>query len=151
MFGRSLEETMQVEARLGGTFIPVLIHRCVRFIRENGRGCILRSCWACTCAIHVATLYEANGRFFIANFFIEIYGLGNETIYMLSFFLILVGLNEIGIFRLPGQASRIHQLQDLYNQGEEAAQSPECGFTHSKPDHTHQSTRIFKNTLFLSV
>lgn len=69
MFGRSLEETMQVEARLGGTFIPVLIHRCVRFIRENG-------------------------------------------------------LNEIGIFRLPGQASRIHQLQDLYNQGSQLDFSP---------------------------
>ncbi len=36
MFGRSLEETMQVEARLGGTYVPVLIHRCVKFIREHG-------------------------------------------------------------------------------------------------------------------
>ena len=36
MFGRSLEETMRVESRLGGTYIPILIHRCVKFIRENG-------------------------------------------------------------------------------------------------------------------
>ena len=36
MFGRSLKETMKVEARLGGTYIPVLLHRCVRFIREHG-------------------------------------------------------------------------------------------------------------------
>lgn len=36
MFGRSLEETMAVEARLGGTFIPVLVHRCANFIREHG-------------------------------------------------------------------------------------------------------------------
>ena len=38
MFGRSLEETMKVEARLGGTYIPVLLHRCVKFIQEHG-GC----------------------------------------------------------------------------------------------------------------
>ena len=37
MFGRSLEETLQVEARLGGGFVPVLIHRCVKYIREHGR------------------------------------------------------------------------------------------------------------------
>ena len=36
MFGRSLEETIQVEARLGGSFVPVLIHRCVKYIREHG-------------------------------------------------------------------------------------------------------------------
>lgn len=36
MFGRSLEETMEVEARLGGTYVPVLLHRCVKFIREHG-------------------------------------------------------------------------------------------------------------------
>lgn len=36
MFGRSLEETLQVEARLGGSFVPVLMHRCVKFIRDHG-------------------------------------------------------------------------------------------------------------------
>lgn len=36
MFGRSLEETLQVEARLGGSFVPVLVHRCVKFVREHG-------------------------------------------------------------------------------------------------------------------
>lgn len=37
MFGRSLEETMEVEARLGGTYVPVLAHRCVKFIQEHGQ------------------------------------------------------------------------------------------------------------------
>ena len=36
MFGRSLEETMAVEARLGGAYIPVLVHRCANFLREHG-------------------------------------------------------------------------------------------------------------------
>ena len=36
MFGRSLEETIQVEGRLGGSFVPVLVHRCVKFIRDHG-------------------------------------------------------------------------------------------------------------------
>ena len=37
MFGRSLEETLQVEARLGGSYIPVFVHRCASFIREHGK------------------------------------------------------------------------------------------------------------------
>lgn len=37
MFGRSLEETLQVEARLGGSYIPVFVHRCALFIREHGK------------------------------------------------------------------------------------------------------------------
>ncbi len=36
MFGRSLSETMQVEARLGGQFVPILLHRCVNFLRDHG-------------------------------------------------------------------------------------------------------------------
>ena len=36
MFGRSLEETMQVEARLGGNYVPVLLHRCIKFVRDHG-------------------------------------------------------------------------------------------------------------------
>ena len=36
MFGRSLEETLRVEVRLGGSFVPVLVHRCVKYIREHG-------------------------------------------------------------------------------------------------------------------
>lgn len=62
MFGRSLEETLQVEARLGGSYIPVFVHRCASFIREHG-------------------------------------------------------LREVGIFRLPGQSSRIQALKELYDQG----------------------------------
>lgn len=62
MFGRGLEDTMRVEARLGGAYIPILVHRCVKFIIEHG-------------------------------------------------------LEEIGIFRLPGQTSRIQSLKDQYDQG----------------------------------
>ncbi|XP_064393491.1 rho GTPase-activating protein 24-like isoform X2 [Halichondria panicea] len=62
MFGRSLSETMQVEARLGGQFVPILLHRCVNFLRDHG-------------------------------------------------------LTEVGIFRLPGQASRIHTLKETYDCG----------------------------------
>ena len=36
MFGRSLEETMAVETRLGGGYIPILLHRCVSFLRLQG-------------------------------------------------------------------------------------------------------------------
>ena len=36
MFGRSLDETMQVEARLGGNYVPVLLHRCIKFVRDYG-------------------------------------------------------------------------------------------------------------------
>ena len=36
MFGRSLEETMAVEMRLGGGYIPMFLHRCVAFLREHG-------------------------------------------------------------------------------------------------------------------
>ena len=36
MFGRSLEETMAVETRLGGGYVPIFLHRCVTFLREHG-------------------------------------------------------------------------------------------------------------------
>jgi hypothetical protein len=62
MFGRSLEETMAVETRLGGSYVPIFLHRCVTFLREHA-------------------------------------------------------LHEVGIFRLPGQASRVQDLKELYDQG----------------------------------
>lgn len=37
MFGRKLEETMQVEVRLGGSYIPILVHRCAKFIINYGK------------------------------------------------------------------------------------------------------------------
>ena len=37
MFGRKLEETMTVEARLGGEYVPILVHRCAKFILEHGK------------------------------------------------------------------------------------------------------------------
>lgn len=33
--------------------------------------------------------------------------------------LIYVALKEVGIFRLPGQASRVQDLKDLYDQGKQ--------------------------------
>ncbi|XP_019849875.1 PREDICTED: rho GTPase-activating protein 24-like [Amphimedon queenslandica] len=62
MFGRKLEETMTVEARLGGEYVPILVHRCAKFILEHG-------------------------------------------------------INETGIFRLPGQSSRVQALKDTYDCG----------------------------------
>lgn len=41
MFGRSLEETMTVEARLGGEYVPILVHRCAKFILEHGEVCVI--------------------------------------------------------------------------------------------------------------
>lgn len=34
-----------------------------------------------------------------------------------SLVVVLAGLHEVGIFRLPGQASRIQALKDLYDSG----------------------------------
>lgn len=36
MFGRNLTETVKYEARKTGGFIPVIVERCVEFIREKG-------------------------------------------------------------------------------------------------------------------
>jgi len=38
-------------------------------------------------------------------------------LHYLWFFFCPAGLNEIGIFRLPGQASRIQTLKEVYDQG----------------------------------
>ena len=36
MFGRQLEETMALESRLGGRYIPLMVHKCVEFVRKHG-------------------------------------------------------------------------------------------------------------------
>ena len=36
MFGRSLAETVKFEARRGGGFIPIVVDKCVDFIRKQG-------------------------------------------------------------------------------------------------------------------
>ena len=36
MFGRHLEETMALESRLGGRYIPLMVHKCVEFVRKHG-------------------------------------------------------------------------------------------------------------------
>ena len=36
MFGRALEETMTLESRLGGRYIPLMVHKCVEFVRKHG-------------------------------------------------------------------------------------------------------------------
>lgn len=53
MFGRDLDETMAVEARLGGSYIPILVHRCAKYIREHGECtcvCVVCMCMQCLCA-----------------------------------------------------------------------------------------------------
>ena len=94
MFGRSLEETMQVEARLGGAFIPVLIHRCVRFLRENGGPCIsVPGMHMCAIAVKLFIQWRVLLR---RSLFVQGgNGLGNRTVCTLL--LLHVGLNEIGM------------------------------------------------------
>lgn len=80
MFGRSLEETLEVESRLGGGYIPILLHRCLSFLHQHGMyhfALPLLACYHC---------YST-------------------------------GLREVGIFRLPGQARRVQDLKEVYDQG----------------------------------
>ena len=37
MFGRSLAETVKFEARRGGGYVPLVVHKCVDFIRAHGK------------------------------------------------------------------------------------------------------------------
>lgn len=62
MFCRPLDDTMAVECRLGGRYVPLLIHKCAEFIRKHG-------------------------------------------------------LSEVGVFRLPGQATRVQEMREIFNQG----------------------------------
>ena len=39
---------MQVEGRLGGMYIPILLYRCVRFMREHDGRLSLGAC-VCVC------------------------------------------------------------------------------------------------------
>lgn len=63
MFGRDLDETMAVEARLGGSYVPILVHRCAKFIREHGEcacACVCVCVCMCLCVcvhgMHVYTM-----------------------------------------------------------------------------------------------
>ena len=38
MFGRPLEDTMALESRLGGRYVPLMVHKCVEFVRKHGEG-----------------------------------------------------------------------------------------------------------------
>ena len=80
MFGRSLEETLEVESRLGGGYIPILLHRCLSFLHQHGMH-------------HFALPLLACYHFYST------------------------GLREVGIFRLPGQARRVQDLKEVYDQG----------------------------------
>ena len=37
MFGRSLAETVRFETRRGGGYVPLIVQKCVDFIRANGK------------------------------------------------------------------------------------------------------------------
>lgn len=37
MFGRSLAETVKFEARRGGGYVPLIVSKCVNFIKTNGK------------------------------------------------------------------------------------------------------------------
>ena len=37
MFGRSLAETVKFETRRGGGYVPLIVSKCVNFIKANGK------------------------------------------------------------------------------------------------------------------
>ena len=37
MFGRNIADTMAIETRLGGRYIPLMVHKCTQFIRKHGK------------------------------------------------------------------------------------------------------------------
>ena len=60
MFGRDLDETMAVEARLGGSYVPILVHRCAKFIREHGEcacACVCVCVCVCVCMCLCVCVY----------------------------------------------------------------------------------------------
>lgn len=37
MFGRSLAETVKFETRRGGGYVPLIVYKCVDFIKAHGK------------------------------------------------------------------------------------------------------------------
>ena len=42
MFGRSLAETVKAEMRRGGGYVPLIVHKCVDFIKANGKSTVYK-------------------------------------------------------------------------------------------------------------
>ena len=69
MFGRALAETVKFESRMGGGFVPIVVEKCVNFIRENGEFLshgvrhlvnivqIQHCCGCCCCCSKLGTQY----------------------------------------------------------------------------------------------
>ena len=54
MFGRSLAETVRFETRRGGGYVPLIVQKCVDFIRANGKHtCMIRTSYVVHVRIHV--------------------------------------------------------------------------------------------------
>lgn len=151
MFGRSLAETMAVEVRLGGTYIPVLVHRCSNYIRDHGRYCIYKcndsthalplhvhthilictpkhEAHNCACpSIHTQTstgkhtyIHLVIQHKQLCNFPASKYSVPHKGSLVYNYFRCYfhhTGLMETGIFRLPGQSSRVQALKEIYDQG----------------------------------
>ncbi len=37
MFGRSVEDTVRVDSRRGGGIVPILVEKCVEYIKHSGQ------------------------------------------------------------------------------------------------------------------
>ena len=90
MFGRNLAETVTYEFRKTGGYIPIFVERSVEFIRDKG--------WQIT----FMTMYMCNWYMYVC--------LKNDF---------LSGLNEEGLFRLPGDQKQVTQLRDAFNKGKD--------------------------------
>ena len=42
MFGRPINETMQIDCRRGAGMVPILVELCVEYIKKHGMVCFVR-------------------------------------------------------------------------------------------------------------
>ena len=143
MFGRALAETVKFESRMGGGFVPIVVEKCVNFIRENGEFLshgvrhlvnivqIQHCCGCCCCCSKLGTQYTFSCCFqFLVLIIVELVPSSCEVfihsfcvcvcvcvfIY-LSYSFHVAGLKEEGLFRLPGQVKDIAELKEAFNRG----------------------------------
>ena len=134
MFGRALAETVKFESRMGGGFVPIVVEKCVNFIRENGEFLshgvrhlvnivqIQHCCGCCCCCSKLGTQYTFSCCFqFLVLIIVEL--VIHSFIHFVCVFIYLsysfhvAGLKEEGLFRLPGQVKDIAELKEAFNRG----------------------------------
>lgn len=87
MFGGDLAETVKYESRKGGGFVPIVIDRCIERIRDDGEYLLGK---------YINRL-RVNG--------------------WLTIVCIFPGLDEEGLFRLPGNMKITGELKAAFNKG----------------------------------